>query len=161
MNMKRVRITAVCFLLLGTSLHAQSDAYLERGAMKLPKKEFSPYASRGFPTNVYFGDTHLHTALSMDAGTFGNRLGLEEAYRFCRGEEVTSSTGFRARLGRPLDFVVIADHSDGMGVFDLLREGDPAVIVDDQTRSWHEGIKQGGQAAVDAALDLITTFFAR
>lgn len=148
----------ICVSSTGTDLFAQTDAYLEKGAMRLPRPEFSPYADRAFPTNVYFGDTHLHTALSMDAGTFGNRLGLEEAYRFCRGEEVTSSTGFRARLGRPLDFVVIADHSDGMGVFDLLRKGDPAVVVDDQTRGWHEGIKQGGQAAVDAALDLITTF---
>ena len=139
-------------------LAAQTDAYLEKEAMQPPVREFSPYANRGFPTNVYFGDTHLHTGLSMDAGTFGNRLGLDDAYRFCRGEEVTSSTGYRARLGRPLDFVVIADHSDGMGVFDLLRQGDPRVVVNDQTRSWHEGIKQGGQAAVDAALDLITTF---
>jgi hypothetical protein len=140
------------------TLRAQTDAYMEKGAMRPPTKEFSPYANRRFPTRVYFGDTHLHTALSMDAGTFGNRLGLEEAYRFCRGEEVTTSTGYRARLGRPLDFVVIADHSDGMGVFDLLRAGDPKVLVDEQTRRWHRGINQGGQAAVDAALDLITTF---
>jgi len=145
-------------LFLGTVSYGQTDAYMEREAMKLPKKEFSPYANRAFPTNVYFGDTHLHTALSLDSGTFGNRLGLEQAYRFCRGEEVTCSTGLRARLGRPLDFVVIADHSDGMGLFDLLRNGDPAVVIDEQTRRWHEGIKQGGKAAVDAALDIITTF---
>ncbi len=94
----------------------------------------------------------------MDAGTFGNRLGLEDAYRFSRGEEVISSTGYRARLARPLDFVVVADHSDGMGVFDLLRQGDPKVVVDEQTRRWHEGINQGGQAAVDAALELINAF---
>ncbi|MDX2476256.1 MAG: DUF3604 domain-containing protein, partial [Gammaproteobacteria bacterium] len=84
-----------------------------------PQKEFSPNVNRNYPTNVYFGDTHLHTRLSMDAGTFGNRLGLEDAYRFTRGEEVTASKGFKAKLGRPLDFVVIADHSDGMGFFDM------------------------------------------
>jgi len=88
------------------------------------KKEFSPYVNRAnYPTNVYFGDTHLHTALSMDAGTFGNRLGLEEAYRFTRGETVTSATGYRARMGRPLDFVVVADHSDGMGFFSMFASG--------------------------------------
>jgi hypothetical protein len=48
----------------------------------------------------------------MDAGAWGNRLGLEPAYRFTRGEEVTSSSGLKAKLERPLDFVVIADHSD-------------------------------------------------
>ncbi|MGI9473684.1 MAG: DUF3604 domain-containing protein [Rubripirellula sp.] len=149
----------LCCLALATSCClAQSDAYLEKDAIRPPAKEFSPYADRAFPTQVFFGDTHLHTALSMDAGTFGNRLGLEDAYRFCRGEQVTSATGLQAKLGRPLDFVVIADHSDGMGVFELLKKGDSRVVVDDQTRSWHEGIRAGGQAAVDAALDLITTF---
>ena len=58
-------------------------------------KHYSPYAGRSFPARVFWGDTHLHTALSFDAGAFGNRLGLEEAYRFARGEEVTT-----ARPGR-------------------------------------------------------------
>ena len=75
-------------------------------------KAYSPYAQRNFPDHVYWGDTHLHTALSPDAGLFGNRLGLDEAYRFARGEEVTSSTGQPAKLGRPLDWLVVADHSD-------------------------------------------------
>ena len=126
--------------------------------MKAPPKEFSPYANRSFPTEVYFGDTHLHTDLSVDSGTFGNRLGLEEAYRFTRGEEVISSGGLHAKLGRPLDFVVIADHSDGMGFFQMFQQGDPAVMNNDVGRRWHEAIKQGGQAAVDAALELITMF---
>ena len=75
-------------------------------------KKYSPYAGRAYPTQVYWGDTHLHTGLSMDAGAFGNRLGLDEAYRFARGEEVTSATGVQAKLSRPLDFLVISDHSD-------------------------------------------------
>lgn len=159
-----IRYLLICLAWISLSLsdpisaNAQTDAYMEKEAMQAPKQTFSPYANRSFPTNVYFGDTHLHTGLSMDAGTFGNRLGLEEAYRFSRGEEVVSSTGYRARLARPLDFVVIADHSDGMGVFDLLRQGDPKVVVDEQTLRWHEGINQGGQAAVDAALELIGAF---
>jgi hypothetical protein len=158
MRSLQLLISAVFIFTMAVTCHGQTDAYMEAEAMRAPKKEYSPYANRGFPTNVYFGDTHLHTALSLDAATFGNRLGLEQAYRFCRGEEVTSSTGYRVRLGRPLDFVVIADHSDGMGIFDLLRKGDPAVVVDEQTRGWHEGIRAGGQAAVEAALDVITTF---
>ena len=59
---------------------------------------YSPYADRDFPSMVYWGDTHLHTSLSMDAGAFGNRLGLDEAYRFARGEQVTASSGQKARL---------------------------------------------------------------
>jgi len=132
---------------------------MEKKDMKPARKEFSPYANRGrYPTNVYFGDTHLHTALSMDAGTFGNRLGLDEAYRFTRGEVVTTSTGWKARLGRPLDFVVIADHSDGMGFFTMFAEGDPAVMDKEEGRRWHKAINEGGQASVDAALEIINLF---
>jgi hypothetical protein len=123
-----------------------------------PVKEFSPNVNRNYPTNVYFGDTHLHTRLSMDAGTFGNRLGLEDAYRFTRGEEVTASKGFKAQLGRPLDFVVIADHSDGMGFFDMFASGDPMMMEKEEGRRWNKAINEGGQASVDAALEIITTF---
>ena len=156
--MRSLSYIAAALLLFGTAAYAQTDASMEKNDTKSPLKEFSPYVDRGFPTNVYFGDTHLHTALSLDAGTFGDRLGMDEAYRFCKGEEVTSSTGYRARLGRPLDFVVIADHSDGMGFFSMLAEGDPRMMKDEEGRRWHQAIKEGGQAAVDAALEIITSF---
>ena len=81
-----------------------------------PGKAYSPYAQRAFPSNVYWGETHLHTGLSLDAGLFGNTLTPDDAYRFARGEEVKSSTGLPVKLGRPLDFLVVADHSDMMGI---------------------------------------------
>ena len=89
------------------------------------QKHYSPYAGRNFPTQVFWGDTHLHTGMSMDAGAFGARLGPEDAYRFARGEELTSSTGLKVKLDRPLDFLVVADHSDNMGFFPRLYAGDP------------------------------------
>ncbi|MCZ6831212.1 MAG: DUF3604 domain-containing protein, partial [Gammaproteobacteria bacterium] len=45
--------------------------------------------------NVYWGDTHLHTQYSTDAGMIGTTLRPEDAYRFAMGEEVTSSSGVR------------------------------------------------------------------
>jgi hypothetical protein len=123
-----------------------------------PGKAYSPYAQRSFPSQVFWGDTHLHTGLSMDAGLFGARLGLDEAYRFARGEEVTASSGQPARLGRPLDWLVIADHSDGMGFFNDLAAGDPDIIKYDQAKPWYEGLQEGGEASVAAALSLIGTF---
>ena len=90
-----------------------------------PQKHYSPYAGRNFPTQVLWGDTHLHTGMSMDAGAFGARLVPEDAYRFARGEELTSSTGVQVKLDRQLDFLVVADHSDYMGFFPRLFEGDP------------------------------------
>jgi hypothetical protein len=48
--------------------------------------KYSPYPAQTFPNQVFFGDTHLHTAYSTDAGMVGAILGPEEAYRFARGE---------------------------------------------------------------------------
>jgi len=123
-----------------------------------PGKAYSPYAQRSFPVNVFWGDTHLHTGLSMDAGLFGARLGLDDAYRFARGEQVMASSGQPAKLGRALDWLVIADHSDGMGFFNALAAGQPDIIKYEQGRGWFDGLQAGGQASVDAALDLIGTF---
>jgi hypothetical protein len=123
-----------------------------------PGKAYSPYAQRKFPDRVFWGDTHLHTGLSMDAGLFGARIGLDDAYRFARGEEVTASSGQPARLGRPLDWLVIADHSDGMGFFNDLAQGAPDIIKFEQGKRWYEGLMAGGDASSAAALDLITTF---
>jgi hypothetical protein len=121
-------------------------------------KNYSPYASRGYPTQVFWGDTHLHTAISTDAGMFGNRLGLDEAYRFARGDEVVSATGQRVKLSRPLDFLVIADHSDGYGMFTMLLEGHPNLMADETARRWHRMINEGGQEAVNATLEVIDLF---
>jgi hypothetical protein len=121
-------------------------------------KAYSPYAKRNFPERPLWGDSHLHTSLSMDAGLFGNRLPPTEAYRFARGEEVVSSTGQSVRLGRPLDWLVIADHSDGMGMVGDIASGKPSLLAYEQARRWNKGMSEGGDAAVAAALDLIGTF---
>ena len=109
------------------------------------QQHYSPYAGRNFPTRVFWGDTHVHTAFSMDAGAFGARLTPEDAYRFARGEELTSSTGQRVKLSRPLDFLVVADHSDNMGFFPRLFAGDPSFLADPTGRRWYDMIKAGGQ----------------
>lgn len=123
-----------------------------------PGKAYSPYAQRSFPTRPLWGDTHLHTALSVDAGLFGCRLGLEDAYRFARGEEVISSTGQPVKLARPLDWLVIADHSDAMGFIQDLAAGAPEILAFEEGKRWSQGLQAGGDASVAAALDLITNF---
>ena len=122
------------------------------------QKHFSPYAGRNFPTQVFWGDTHLHTGMSMDAGAFGARLTPEDAYRFARGEELTSSTGLQVKLARPLDFLVVADHSDNMGFFPRLFAGDPAMLADPTGRRWYDMIQAGGQEGVKAAVEVIVAF---
>jgi len=121
-------------------------------------KAYSPYAKRSFPERPLWGDSHLHTSLSFDAGLFGNRLPPRTAYRFARGEEVVSSSGQAVRLSRPLDWLVIADHSDGMGMFSDIATGKPELMRYEQAARWNKGLEEGGNAAVLATLDLISTF---
>ncbi|KFC62379.1 hypothetical protein FG93_06079 [Bosea sp. LC85] len=163
--MKTLKVsTAIGALILGASLGspsvllAQDAGTLDRSsAERLAQKPgYSPYAGRNFPTRPFFGDTHLHTAFSMDAGAFGARLGPKEAYRFARGEEITASAGERAKLSRPLDFLVVADHSDGMGFFPLIVGGDPVIMASQQGKKWHDMIFAGQGAA--AAIDIIQSF---
>jgi hypothetical protein len=120
------------------------------------KPPYSPYAGRDFPTRPFFGDTHTHTSFSMDAGAFGARLGPKDAYRFAKGEEVIASSGRRAKLSRPLDFLVVTDHSDGMGFFPQLMSADPALLATPQGRKWYDQINSGQGAT--AAIDIITSF---
>jgi hypothetical protein len=153
------RISCLALLLgMAASAQAQINPAKESLSDLYPGKTYSPYAQRNFPDRVFWGDTHLHTGLSMDAGLFGARLGLDDAYRFARGEEVIASAGQSVRLGRPLDWLVIADHSDGMGFFNDMAAGDPGIIEYEQGRRWYDGLQAGGEASVAAALDLITTF---
>ena len=89
-----------------TSFALARDIPMDPDDVSLGNAEYSPYLHQGYPDRVYFGDTHLHTSFSTDAGMFGTRLGPEEAYRFALGEAGTSSTGGRARLPRTLDCLV-------------------------------------------------------
>ena len=109
-----------------------------------------------FPEKPFFGDTHLHTSFSVDAGAFGARLTPRDAYIFAKGNEVTSSSGQPAKLRRPLDFLVVADHSDAMGLFPMLLNGTPEVMADPQGKRWHDMIN-GGQGNA-AALEIIQNF---
>jgi len=151
---------AIAFFALPAVAAEQSDigtadkATLER--VHPAKPSYSPYVGRNFPTRPLFGDTHLHTSFSMDAGAFGARLAPRDAYEFAKGLEITASSGQRAKLSRPLDFLVVADHSDGMGFFPLLIGGNPAIMADPQGRKWNEMIRSGDGAA--AAMDIITSF---
>src|SRR5258707_7396178 len=114
----------------------------ETAAKVFPAKpSYSPYAGRNFPTRPFFGDTHLHTSISVDAGAFGCRLAPVEAYRFAKGEEITASSGQPVRLSRPLDFLVVADHSALMALFPMIFRGDPIVTATEKGRKWNEQIK--------------------
>jgi hypothetical protein len=156
-------LAAVFALGLALPLSAQQGATTDIGTLDKESAEqafkqrpYSPYAGRNFPTRPFFGDTHLHTAFSFDAGAFGARLLPKDAYRFAKGEELTASSGQQVKLSRPLDFLVVADHSDNMGFFPQLLAGEPNLLSDPQGRKWYDMIQSGKGA--DAAIEMIVAF---
>ena len=138
---------------------AQDSAEPTAESAKLYKgRPYSPYAERKFPTDVYFGDTHVHTALSADAGGGGTRLLPRDAYRFARGEQVTSNTGQPVKLRTPFDFYMITDHSDGMGAIVDILKGAPNIVADPVGKKFYEAFAKGGDSAGQAAKQMTAMF---
>jgi hypothetical protein len=73
----------------------------------------------------------------------GNKLGPEEAYRFARGEEVLTSHNMRVRLIRPLDFLVVADHAENLGLAPYIAESHPDLLASEWGRKVHDLVKAG------------------
>ncbi|ARN74320.1 DUF3604 domain-containing protein [Oceanicoccus sagamiensis] len=146
--------TLAAAISLATSFSAASS----EGGLTEAEKNYSPYAQSTMPRNVYWGDSHLHTGLSLDAGLFGNTLRPDAAWRFAKGEEVVASTGVPVKLARPLDWMVLTDHSDMMGIATDIKEGTDNIMAVPKGKEYHEAFVKGGSAAGEAAFDLIQSF---
>ncbi|MFM5885188.1 MAG: DUF3604 domain-containing protein [Novosphingobium sp.] len=144
------RIWAAALLLAGTAL-----AGCDKVGNALDGGKAVDVPEAAYPERVYWGDLHLHTANSVDAFGFGNRLGPEEALRFARGEEVTSSTGIKAKLARPLDFLVITDHAEGMGATLALYNAPRLLIRDPQVLRWYDMMHEGPEQSVAAMGEIL------
>ncbi|MCI0441820.1 DUF3604 domain-containing protein [bacterium] len=162
LNVSVFRISqTIMILLLGIFASVQVGLAQDTSgitAEALKGRPYSPYADRAFPTDVFFGDTHVHTAISADAAGGGTTLGPRDAYRFARGEQVISNTGQPVKLSRPLDFYMITDHSDGMGAIKDIIAGTPNILADPVGKQFHEAFSKGGQEAADAAFRLTGLF---
>jgi uncharacterized protein DUF3604 len=122
-----------------------------------PRRPDSP----AYPSRPLFGDTHLHTSQSLDAVMFGNSLGPEEAYRFAQGQEVTSSTGQRAQLSRPLDFLVVADHAENLGTMASVLAGDADMMKDATLKRWHDMMNSGPKGGVAVYVEMMGEYAAK
>jgi len=117
----------------------------------IDKSKYSPYPQQNFPNRVYFGDTHLHTSYSTDAGMIGCTRGPDEAYRFALGDTVTSSTGLPARLKRPYEFLVVSDHAENLGLAPAIAESNLELLKTEFGKRVHDLVKAGrGLEAYDA-----------
>ena len=126
---------------------AENGAAQAKGPGTQSAPSYSPPARDDHPRSVFWGDTHLHTRLSQDAYSFGVTLGSDEAYRFAKGETIEATHGQRARLARPLDFLVIADHASGLGSMQALVAGHPKLVASERLRGWRALLQKGGTAA--------------
>lgn len=142
----RIGVTTTAAV-LGISGHTLAQD-VNPGEVLEPPRIYSPYVERtvrdsNLAEGVYWGDTHLHTNYSTDSGMLGNTLGPEEAYRFARGEEVRSAAGMRVRLIRPLDFLVVADHAENLGLAPMIAESNPELLNNEWGRMVHDMVKAG------------------
>jgi Protein of unknown function (DUF3604) len=160
-----VAFSAALFMVLGTGGFPQVTANTAMAQEYLPekagvanamtKKEYSPYVGREFPTRAFWGETHLHTMVSVDAGTMC-RIGQEEAFRLARGDEITTTHGLRAKLSRPLDFLVLTDHAEMYGLMPQLLKGDPEILSTEKGKRWYDMLKSGdGEKAFAAAMEIV------
>lgn len=154
-----------------TSIEKSTDKRIEEllaksplAAGKVAKRDvidgsnYSPY-NQNIPQQVFWGDTHLHSSMSIDANSAGNeKLSPAEAYRFAMGEKVTANNGKQVRLNRPLDFLVVADHAEYLGVLSRIRSGDPTLQTSEQGRNILAKLKAGKDAAIRVAVDMSVAF---
>jgi hypothetical protein len=140
--------TALC--LCSAAALAQTytgDVAIDADDVAFGQKHYSPYLDQSYPNRVFWGDTHLHTSYSTDAGMIGNTLGPDEAFRFARGEKVRASVGEYAQLIRPLDFLVVADHAENLGLAPMIAESNPQLLKNDWGRQIHDKVKGGDHMA--------------
>jgi len=125
------------------------------GAGAAEQGDYSPHAGRAIPDRVFFGDTHLHTTSSPDAYLFGVQLDPDAAYRFAKGERVTSTHGLPVQLIEPLDFLVVSDHMEYLGLMPRLFGGDERLLATDYGRMLYDKAQAGENGFYDAAMILI------
>ncbi|RAI02521.1 hypothetical protein DLJ53_09510 [Acuticoccus sediminis] len=159
------RLTRLALALTGTVLSGPLAAQVTTDAGTINPAQierffnqpgYSPYAGRSFPSRPLWGEQHLHTSWSPDAFAAGTRVGPDEALRYAKGEQIVSSTGQPVRLSRPYDWMVVADHSDSLGVITNVYDGEPALLADPVLKRWHDGMKEGGAAASAVVIEMIT-----
>jgi len=161
LNKTLIVTLSLLILISSTGLYAQEHQVGEmqlsddQAATFFKKRGFSSYAGRNFFTAVYWGDIHVHISNSLDVCAFGNILGPEQVYRLARGEEVTASHGEAVKLSRPLDWLVVVDHSDAMGTMNEIVVGNVNLMKDSTVRDWHNRINEGGETVLLVIMDVI------
>lgn len=116
---------------LGLSAPGQGAAPAATTGAGAAGQTYSPVVRDHSATNLYWGDTHLHTRNSADAFTAHNEgITRDDAFRFAMGLPVKATNGMEVKLRRPLDFLVVTDHAEYMGVFARLKDGSDGSLLE-------------------------------
>ncbi len=111
----------------GCSQSSPSTSLTTPVASSEPQASAPAPAGRPAPNpdnNVYFGDVHVHTGWSFDALTNGSKTTPTDAYAWAQGKPITGSGGPEMQIKTPLDFYMVADHAEYMGVFNQMSNPD-------------------------------------
>ena len=114
--------------------------------------------TNSYPMRPLFGETHLHTINSGDAAVSGTRITPEDAIRFGRGDEVISSSGQKAKLRRPLDFIQVSDHAELIGTGAEIYNGNAEYMKDPTIRRWNAAINGPFEGALVAMREVTEAF---
>lgn len=151
------KVTFSILILALSQASASASSYEHPATAEDLKVErvYSPFVGRNYPDQVLFGDTHLHTDLSFDAGLVGTTLTTDEAFRFARGEKVISNSGQPVQLIRPLDFLVVTDHAEFIGLAPMIHGSHPGLLADPWGSWLHERFNSGPEGRVEAYTNII------
>jgi hypothetical protein len=158
MSILKYAFVAVSLVISPNVLLAQDTGTLDQGRVVEQPEPYSPFVDQHFPQRVLFGDMHHHTSLSVDSGLIGNNNGPEVSFRLARGEVVKSNTGQPVKLDRPLDFLVVTDHAEYLGIAKLLSEADPALLATDIGKEWYAQMQGSPEEAWQAVVSMQQDF---
>jgi hypothetical protein len=150
-------VLAVCGLTLspGISSAQEPEVYHLTEADVIEERVYSPYAGRAYADQVFFGDMHCHTNVSFDAGLIGTTLDAHDGYRLARGEKVFSNGGQPVQLIRPLDFLVITDHAEMLGLAPAIQDSNPVLLADPWGKYIHELFNSGPEGRLAAVREVV------
>jgi len=145
-----LRTVALSFVVFANTSGASPAEFVVTAENLEPPRVYSPFAGRDYPDEVLFGDTHFHTNLSFDAGLVGTSLDVDAGFRFARGEKVISNSGQPVQLIRPLDFLVITDHAELIGLAPMIQRSDPLLLADPWGKWVHDRFNAGPEGRMEA-----------
>ncbi|TCK09099.1 DUF3604 domain-containing protein [Marinobacterium mangrovicola] len=141
--------------MIKTTLSVLISATLLSSVAQAEETSYSPMAGKDYPQQVFWGDTHLHTSYSFDAAMMGNKgLAPADAYRFARGEEIRAHNGMIAQLNRPLDFLMVSDHAEYLGLIPMVSAGNEEILSDPVGARWAELLNGGPDEQLKALLEM-------